>query len=235
MTDCVRCGTHLHLRRRHGLERLLYSDVYHCRRCGVSIVRRHRFVEWLLELGGWRATLRWRDTPETATPAVRRISSGNGGAQTDAPDCLTCGFQLHRRHRSLLERLLFSDAYYCSTCHRTTRQLHARLDVLERFVFSTRTHCVRCGTSRVHRLERRDYIDSVSHHPLVLLLRLTGAPRYKCPRCRLQYHDWRPIENAAVPAPGTIPPEYDMPVQTDLVAQDKDLIAVHTAAGAPQD
>jgi hypothetical protein len=42
------------------------------------------------------------------------------------------------------------------------------------------------------RSKKRDRIDTVSHHPISMLLRLTGAPIVRCFSCRLQFYDWRP-------------------------------------------
>jgi hypothetical protein len=61
-------------------------------------------------------------------------------------------------------------------------------------VFSRYTRCVQCGSTRVRRLPERDRIDRMSSHPLSVLLGLTFAPIYHCNPCRLQYRDWRKIE-----------------------------------------
>jgi hypothetical protein len=63
------------------------------------------------------------------------------------------------------------------------------------FLFSRHTVCVRCGTSRVQRLSRRDSVDSTSRHPFSALMRLFGAPLNRCQACRLQFYDWRPIRH----------------------------------------
>jgi hypothetical protein len=59
------------------------------------------------------------------------------------------------------------------------------------FLFSRYSHCIQCGSARVHRLTKRDRVDSMSHHPFSVLQHITGAPVNKCIACRLQYHDWR--------------------------------------------
>jgi len=66
-----------------------------------------------------------------------------------------------------------------------------RIPQAVQFVFSWQTQCVRCGTKAVRLLPKRDGIDSASHHPLRMLMGLTGAPWRHCDRCRLQYRDWR--------------------------------------------
>jgi hypothetical protein len=69
--------------------------------------------------------------------------------------------------------------------------MHAPVEARLTFLFSRRTHCIRCGTADVHRLSKRDRIDSVSNSLASWLMRLSGAPLNKCPSCRLQYYDWR--------------------------------------------
>jgi hypothetical protein len=98
-----------------------------------------------------------------------------------------------RKHRNVAQRILYSDVFRCAHCRTTTRWVRAGLSVTFTFCFSRFTHCIRCGSSRIERLEKRDRIDSLSHHPLSGFQRLTGAPLKKCPACRLQYYDWRPI------------------------------------------
>ena len=109
------------------------------------------------------------------------------------PDCPHCGRHLNRRHRTLLEKLVFADVLVCQKCQRPYRLGYLSTQTLRDFVFSRQTHCVKCGSDGVRRLVRRDPIDSVSKHPLSLLFRLTGAPRNKCDACRLQDFDWRPV------------------------------------------
>ena len=59
-------------------------------------------------------------------------------------------------------------------------------------LFSRCSHCIRCGSSRVHRLTKRDRVDAMSRHVFSLIQLLTFAPLNKCVACRLQYYDWRP-------------------------------------------
>jgi hypothetical protein len=91
------------------------------------------------------------------------------------------------------ERILYSDVFRCPNCNTAERWLHAAIDFSVTFYFSRFTHCIRCGSARIERLARRDYIDGLSYHPVSVVLRLTGAPLKKCPACRLQYYDWRPV------------------------------------------
>jgi predicted RNA-binding Zn-ribbon protein involved in translation (DUF1610 family) len=107
--------------------------------------------------------------------------------------CPSCGGHLTRKHRASVEKVLYSDVFRCPNCDYRLKRLHPSLDSNLSFVFSRHTHCVNCGSDNVHRLQKRDRIDSMSKHPLSLLFRLTGAPLNKCPSCRLQYYDWRPV------------------------------------------
>jgi uncharacterized protein with PIN domain len=109
------------------------------------------------------------------------------------PNCPRCGHHLARTHRTAVEKLLYADVYGCASCGYVARHLHRALDRNFEFYCSRFTHCIRCGSKRIERLSKRDVIDSMSHHLVSLLFRLTGAPLKKCPACRLQYYDWRPI------------------------------------------
>jgi hypothetical protein len=91
-----------------------------------------------------------------------------------------------------MQKVLYNEIFRCTRCGYFLKHLHPLVDANLSFVFSRYTHCIRCGTSRVQRLKKRDRIDSMSKHLASLLLRLTGAPLNKCPACRLQYYDWRP-------------------------------------------
>jgi len=115
------------------------------------------------------------------------MADGNG-------QCPRCTRALGRTHRSALEKLLFSDAWHCATCHVRVRRLYPRLEVRLRFYFSRHTCCIRCGNTRIQRLSCRDRLDAMTLSVTSQFLRLTGAPLNKCNLCRLQYHDWRPIQ-----------------------------------------
>ena len=116
------------------------------------------------------------------------------------PDCPTCGTHLHRTHRNVFQKLVYSDTFTCVKCQRRYRRHYPDADAFIEFVFSRHTHCIRCGTARVRRQLKRDRIDWVSRHPFSLLFRLTGAPCNKCDACRLQYYDWRPPVPPVPPA-----------------------------------
>ena len=96
-----------------------------------------------------------------------------------------------RTHRTVLQKLVYSDIFRCTKCGRRVSLVRSAQSVTLTFLLSRQSHCIRCGTTNVQRLKKRDRIDSVSHHPVSLLLALTGAPFNRCTRCRLQYHDWR--------------------------------------------
>jgi hypothetical protein len=99
-----------------------------------------------------------------------------------------------RTHRTRLQRLVYSDVFRCSKCGQRSRRVHTSLAATLTFFFSRHTHCIRCGTERVHRMQKRDRIDSVSKNLASRLLHLSGAPLNKCIGCRLQYYDWRTPE-----------------------------------------
>jgi uncharacterized protein with PIN domain len=113
--------------------------------------------------------------------------------------CPKCGGHLGKVHRTLAERPIFSGAYACPKCKFRFRQFQPWWYTTYRFVFSQYTLCLRCGTYRVHRVNKRDRLDQVSRHPFSLIQQVFGAPRNKCPFCRLQYHDVRPFGPAAQP------------------------------------
>jgi Zn ribbon nucleic-acid-binding protein len=101
--------------------------------------------------------------------------------------CPACERHLTRRHRSPIERLLYSDAYECRHCGHQVRRLRRSF----RFPWSRYTCCPQCARQDVRVAARRDKVDSVSTHLLSRVQRWTGAPLNKCPACRLQYYDWR--------------------------------------------
>lgn len=115
-------------------------------------------------------------------------------------ECPDCGKHMTRTHRTPVQKLLYSDIFRCTKCGRRRNLLHMVRGALVTFTFSRYTHCIRCGTSNVHRLVKRDRVDSMSRHPLSLLFALTGAPLNKCPGCRLQYRDWRRRDRQPVSA-----------------------------------
>lgn len=84
----------------------------------------------------------------------------------------------------------------CTACTYRAREWRLPFEQTLTFVFSPYSRCIQCGSYRVKRLRGRDRIDARSTHPLSFLLALTGAPFYHCNPCRLQYHDWRPVQPA---------------------------------------
>jgi hypothetical protein len=100
-----------------------------------------------------------------------------------------------RTRRTLLQRILYTNVYACPRCEVHLGWYYRgffRQIVYWRFIFSRYSRCVSCGSYGIHRIDRRDPIDSMSRNPLGRLQFLLGAPVKKCPACRLQYYDWRP-------------------------------------------
>jgi predicted RNA-binding Zn-ribbon protein involved in translation (DUF1610 family) len=114
-------------------------------------------------------------------------------AHHDMPPCPTCGRSLIRRHRTWFERMFYAEAFRCRHCERPVRRFHRSLSVNATFLLSRHTHCPKCGTANVHRTAKRDKVDSFSRHPASRVFHVIGAPISKCPACRLQYFDWRPV------------------------------------------
>lgn len=112
------------------------------------------------------------------------------------PECPNCQERLQKVHRRFLEKLAYSSAYECRKCNFRTRRLNAWGLSLGRFIFSRHTSCPRCGTALVHRTSKRDRVESLSKHLFSRMQQLLGAPLNKCPLCRLQYYDVRPVLRA---------------------------------------
>ena len=96
-----------------------------------------------------------------------------------------------REHRKAFQKVIYAELFRCSRCRTRVRRVYPFLRLNYEFLFSRHTRCVRCGTPAVHRMAKRDRVDSLSKNPLSQIQRLTGAPVNKCPACRLQYYDWR--------------------------------------------
>ena len=107
------------------------------------------------------------------------------------PLCPHCSHHLVRSHRSLLQRLIYSEAYNCRKCGYVGGAMRASLRGTIDFLTSRHSKCIACGNLTVQRLSKRDRIDTMSKHPFSLALGLTLAPINRCPLCRLQYRDWR--------------------------------------------
>ena len=110
--------------------------------------------------------------------------------------CYKCGGVLERVHRNVVERLFVAEAYRCLECCDKAYAFYRWWFSPYRFIFSRRTLCPRCGTFRVYRIQQRDPLDSTSRNLLSLIQLVLGAPRNRCPNCRMQYADFR----SAVPA-----------------------------------
>jgi hypothetical protein len=110
--------------------------------------------------------------------------------------CTSCGGPLRQVHRRFYERLMYSGVYTCRDCDSRVRRVRGWSFSTLRFLCSRYTNCIRCSSDQVHRMRKKDRIDTVSKHPISRLLQLFGAPRNKCPLCRLQYHDLRRVRPA---------------------------------------
>src|SRR6476659_12483 len=128
--------------------------------------------------------------------------------------CPLCGKSLLRVHRTSMQKLVYADVLRCQCGYGEGRVHHALrppkfVSRTVRFLWSSSTRCIKCGSPDVHRLTKRDRVDSMSKHVLSRLFRLTLAPINKCSSCRLQWYDWRPIKprtgttSLAQPAPAT--------------------------------
>ena len=113
--------------------------------------------------------------------------------------CSRGGKRLVRVHRSVLEKLLWSDMYECSECKRREGTYHRYLYAHCRSLFSRHSRCIRCGSEAVQRLKKRDKVDGFSQNPLALMQVLIGAPVNRCSPCRLQFFDWRKPREGANP------------------------------------
>jgi uncharacterized protein with PIN domain len=113
--------------------------------------------------------------------------------------CPRCGSILERARRSLAGRLFFRKVLSCPECGYVARTWRIPFERTATFVFTRYSRCIQCGNYKVRRLSGRDRIDSISTHPLSVLLSVTMAPFYHCNPCRLQYHDWRPVHPTAAP------------------------------------
>ena len=109
--------------------------------------------------------------------------------------CWHCGGELRHVHRRLHEKWFCTAVYTCAECKLRIRCLRRWPTSDICFVFSKNTSCIRCGTSEVERLSKKDHIDPVSRHFFSLLFRVLGAPVNECHFCRLQYYDFRPIRS----------------------------------------
>jgi len=107
--------------------------------------------------------------------------------------CPYCEGHLKRVHRYFFEKWFYSDAFTCHRCKRRSRRYQLWWYSTYRYVFSRYSVCLRCGTQHVYRVTKKDRVDSVSKNILSLMQQILFAPVKKCPNCRLQYHDARPI------------------------------------------
>ena len=107
-----------------------------------------------------------------------------------------------RTRRTRLQKTVYSGVYVCPRCHSRLGLHYAFLHgllVRARFMFSRYSCCVRCGSYAVHAMARRDYVDAMCKNLLGVYQLVLGAPLKRCPDCRLQYYDWRPVRSTDKP------------------------------------
>src|SRR4029079_4477488 len=103
------------------------------------------------------------------------------------PGCPECGRDLMRRHRKATQRIWYAEAFSCPGCDYQVKRMRPMFRSNLAFLASRHSCCVKCGTMNVHRMAKRDRIDTLSHNLFSWIFRLTGAPLTKCSICRLQY------------------------------------------------
>ncbi len=99
--------------------------------------------------------------------------------------CQKCGGALRRSRRTLVERLLYSEAFRCEKCQQRVRTTSFSL----RYVRYVKCPC--CHSVDLTILKRRDGIDRMQKGFLNLVQRLGGGKLYHCWFCRLQFYDTR--------------------------------------------
>jgi hypothetical protein len=127
-------------------------------------------------------------------------------------DCLSCGGDLVRVRRTLLEKFVYHAVLKCKQCgSRETR------DQWFLFLFGKKSRCPRCGSFRVEKLRGVDHIDPMYRNPLSRLQKYIGGSLHWCPYCRLQFYDIRKKEptvrrppRVASPPPAAVAPATDM-------------------------
>jgi len=94
---------------------------------------------------------------------------------------------MRRIHRSFLERLRYDAVFECAGCG--LREYAPRP---YRFHLGPNVLCPRCGTPRVKRRRKRDYIDPM-HWTLLTFLEavFSGGKLFHCEFCRVQFYDRR--------------------------------------------
>lgn len=102
--------------------------------------------------------------------------------------CQKCGAVMTRSHRRGIERLIFAQAFRCSTCNARTRRSYFNAG------FDEFANCPRCGNSAPDRRSRRDKVDSMLHSPIRMIHWALGGTLYHCVFCRLQFYDVRGLK-----------------------------------------
>ena len=111
-------------------------------------------------------------------------------------ECPNCsGERLHRRRRTLAEKLIFATIYECSDCGRQYRVPHFQRGPR----WSLIAACPRCGNRDLKAFSRRDHIEGYYTNPFSTLQRFFGARLLYCKWCRLQFYDLRRRQGADDP------------------------------------
>ena len=97
-------------------------------------------------------------------------------------------------HRTLAERLGYLAAYRCLSCGR-------RSLVPRRYQYhcGSQARCPLCGSFGVERLHERGNSDQLFGGFLDVLELLAGGKRFRCPLCRIRFHDGRRAAPSAEP------------------------------------
>lgn len=101
-----------------------------------------------------------------------------------------------RVSRHWLQRIFYTEVYYCTDCGVRLGIHHRYLSVLfvknVRFIFSRYSHCVSCGSGAV---DAGGSIYLLSRNPFGWIQLLAAAPLRECSPCGLQFFDWRPARS----------------------------------------
>jgi len=105
--------------------------------------------------------------------------------------CQKCGAVMSRSHRRGIERLIFAQAFRCSSCN--ARKGLSFIDA----GFGESVSCPRCGNGVPDRRSKPDKVDSMRHSPINLIHWMLGGRLYHCVFCRLQFYDIRALKSSA--------------------------------------
>ena len=99
--------------------------------------------------------------------------------------CPRCGMHMVRIHRESIQKLAYSECFKCLECKLNLgrqrpllQHLHSSFALL---YFPRYSRCPQCRSTAVHRLPKRDHIDSLAPNPLGLVQALLHAPPQQVP------------------------------------------------------